>query len=281
MIRFGLQIPSFTYDVPDGALFERVAEIALAAEDSGFASVWVMDHLYQLPMIGGPTHPMLEGYSVLAALAARTSSVELGTLVTGVTYRNPAFLGKIVTTLDVISAGRAILGIGAAWHDVEHEAFGFDFPPVAERMERLEEAVQICTAMFTDEVSSFSGKHYRTSELRNLPRPVRRIPIMIGGGGERKTLRLVAKYADMSNFFGDADAIRHKIDVLRAHCAEVGRDIGAITVSRLGTLPEDENEVRSQARSLVDAGAQYLIYNIRDITPERVARTGKILSSLD
>jgi F420-dependent oxidoreductase-like protein len=281
LIRFGLQIPSFTFDVPDSALFDRVAEIALAAEDSGFESVWVMDHLYQLPMIGGPTHPMLEGYSLLAALAARTSSVQLGTLVTGVTYRNPALLGKIVTTLDVISSGRAVCGIGAAWHDVEHRAFGFDFPAVPERMERLEEALQILRAMFDHEVSSFAGAHYRTEELRNLPRPVRRIPIMVGGGGEKKTLRLVAKYADMSNFFGDAEAMKHKIEVLCAHCADVGRDPGAITISRLGTLPDDEREAASQAAALADAGARYLIYNIRDVSPEKVARTAKILSSLN
>ena len=281
MIRFGLQIPSFTFDVPTSALFERISEIANAAEESGFSSIWVMDHLYQLPMIGGPAHPMLEGYSTLAAIAARTSKVELGTLVTGVTYRNPAFLGKVVTTLDVISAGRAILGIGAAWHDVEHAAFGFDFPSVPERMERLEEAVQICRAMFDEEVSSFDGKHYRTKELRSVPRPVRRIPIMVGGGGEKKTLRLVAKYADMSNFFGDPAGIKHKVEVLRAHCDDVGRDPGDITISRLGTLPDDESAVAPEAKALADAGARYLIYNMHDISPEKVARTAKILSSLN
>src|SRR5437660_5000922 len=162
MVRFGLQIPNFTFDVPDNRMFERVSELAVAAEESGFDSVWVMDHFYQLPMLGGPDNPMLEGYTTLGALGARTSRVRLGTLVTGVTYRNPALLAKIVTTLDVITSGRAILGIGAAWYDVEHKGLGFEFPPAGERLDRLEEAVQICRAMFREERPRFAGRHYRT-----------------------------------------------------------------------------------------------------------------------
>ncbi len=161
MIGYGLQLPNFTLGVPDGELFEKVATLATAAEASGFDSVWVMDHLYQLPALGGAEQPMLEAYTLLGALAARTSRVRLGTLVTGVTYRNPALLAKIVTTLDVISSGRAILGIGAAWHDVEHEAFGFEFPPVKERMDRLEEALQICRGMFTDDSTTLAGDALR------------------------------------------------------------------------------------------------------------------------
>src|SRR4029453_3345229 len=172
MTTFGLQLPNFSLGVPDDELFDRVVEMAVAAEESGFASLWVMDHLYQLPALGGEESPMLEAYTLLGALAARTRSVKLGTLVAGVTYRNPAILAKQVTTLDVISGGRAILGIGAAWHDIEHVAFGVDFPPAGERLGRLEEALQICTAMFTHDAPSYTGKHYRVEKVRNLPRPI-------------------------------------------------------------------------------------------------------------
>jgi len=239
MIRLGLQIPSFTYPgVPDDALFERVSDIAVAAEESGFDSVWVMDHFYQLPLLGPPTLNMLESYTLLGALAARTRSVQLGTLVTGVTYRNPAILAKEVTTLDVISRGRAVLGIGAAWFDVEHNGYGVEFPAVGERMDRLEEAVQICRSMFTQETTTFEGRYYRAKDAINNPRPVRPdgIPIMIGGGGEKRTLRAVARYADIWNGFGSPDEVRHKIDVLEQHCTAEGRDPATITKTKLGTL---------------------------------------------
>src|SRR2546427_1803213 len=170
--RVGLQIPSFKYpDVPDSELFEGIAAIATTAEESGFDSIWVMDHLHQIGVVGPETDPMLEGYTLLAGLAARTRRVGLGTMVTGVTYRNPALLAKIVTTLDVISSGRAILGIGGAWNDEEHRGYGFDFPPARERLERLEEAGQICRAMFKEENPTFKGKHYRVAEALNFPRP--------------------------------------------------------------------------------------------------------------
>jgi len=159
--RFGLQIPNFTFPgVEDGDLFERVAQIAVAAEESGFDSVWVMDHFYQITSVGPRTDPMLEAYTLLGGIAARTRRARLGTMVTGVTYRNPAHLAKAVTTLDIVSSGRAILGIGAAWNEEEHAGYGFAFPPIAERMERLEEALQICRAMFTEEAPSFAGLHY-------------------------------------------------------------------------------------------------------------------------
>jgi F420-dependent oxidoreductase-like protein len=237
-MRFGLQIPNFTTDETPGVLFDGVAAMATAAEETGFDSVWVMDHFYQLPPMGGPSQPMLDAYTLLGALAMRTSKVRLGTMVTGVTYRNPAHLAKIVTTLDVLSAGRAILGIGAAWYDVEHEGLGFDFPPAGERLDRLEEALQICRAMFTEDAPSFDGRYYRIHEARNIPRPVQAggPPILIGGGGERRTLRLVAQYADMTNMFGDAATLAHKVDVLHRHCEELGRDPSDITVSRLSTL---------------------------------------------
>ena len=237
--RTGLQIPSFTFpDTPDDRLFERIAASAVAAEESGFDSVWVMDHLHQISVVGPETDPMLEGYTLLAGLAARTRRVGLGTMVTGVTYRNPALLAKVVTTLDVISAGRAILGLGAAWNEDEHAAYGYDFPPVAERFERLEDALRICRAMFSaDPAPTYSGRRHSVAGAINNPKPIRgRIPILIGGSGERRTLRLVAEYADACNLFGDLDTIRHKLDVLERHCADTGRDPAEITKTKLASL---------------------------------------------
>src|SRR6266576_5656483 len=206
MPHFGLQLPSFTFPgVPDAGLFERVAAIAGAAEDAGFDSFWVMDHYHQIPNIGLPSEPMLEAYTVLSGVAARTSRISLGAMVTGVIYRNPAFLAKVVTTLDIVSSGRAILGIGAAWNEDEHRGYGYDFPPVGERLSRLEEALQICRAMFREEAPTFEGRYYRIQEALNFPRPIQPNgpPIMIGGGGEQRTLKLVAQYGDMCNIFGD------------------------------------------------------------------------------
>ncbi len=242
--RFGLQIPSFTQgdaagDVAeDDGLFERVVSIATTAESAGFDSVWVMDHLFQIPGIGKVDEPMFEAYTLLGGLAARTRSARLGAMVTGVTYRNPALLAKEVTALDVLSGGRAVLGIGAAWFQAEHDGLGFDFPPLGERFDRLEEALIICRAMFTEDAPNFDGRFYRIHGAINRPRPVHRAgpPILVGGGGERRTLRLVAEHADACNLFGDADTIRHKLDVLARHCHEVGRDPATVTKTRLGTL---------------------------------------------
>jgi F420-dependent oxidoreductase-like protein len=236
MIKVGIQIPNFTYpDVKPEALFERIAAIAVAAEDAGADAVMVMDHFYQLPLLGPPEHEMFEAYTLLGAIAARTSRVKLGTLVTGVTYRNPAILAKIVTSLDVISSGRAFLGIGAAWHDVEHHALGVDFPPVKERFERLEEALEICRAMFRCERPTIEGKHYAVRDAINSPAPITPggPPIMIGGQGEKKTLRLMAQHAEMANFTSGFDELPHKLDVLRQHCADVGRDIDTINKTPL------------------------------------------------
>jgi F420-dependent oxidoreductase-like protein len=237
MTRFGVQLPSFSgFDSAD--LFDHVTGLATTAEEAGFDSVWVMDHFFQLPPLGGPDQPMMEAYTLLGALAARTSRVQLGTLVTGVTYRNPAILAKIVTTLDVISRGRAILGIGGAWYDVEHQGLGVDYPADRVRLDMLEEAVQICRAMFTGDDVSFSGTHYRLDHARNLPRPVQAggPKIMIGGGGEKRTLRLVAQYADMCNVTGDVSTLSRKIDVLRRHCADVGRDPAEVSVTWMTPL---------------------------------------------
>jgi F420-dependent oxidoreductase-like protein len=306
-MRFGLQIPNFTTDETPGALFDGVAAMAGAAEETGYDSVWVMDHFYQLPPMGGPSQPMLDAYTLLGALAMRTSKVRLGTMVTGVTYRNPAHLAKIVTTLDVLSAGRAILGIGAAWYDVEHEGLGFDFPPAGARLDRLEEALQICRAMFTEDAPSFDGKYYRIHEARNIPRPVQAggPPILIGGGGERRTLRLVARYADMMNIFGDAATVAHKVDVLHRHCDELGRDPSDITVSRLSTLvltasaeetastrdflrqvtgeePTTSDigtpdELVARVEELAAAGVQYFIFNMPTGSPDTVRQVGELL----
>src|SRR5947199_6958282 len=239
MIKAGLQIPNFTYPgVAPDQLFDRVADVAVAGEESGFDTVMVMDHFYQLPLLGPPEHEMFEAYTLLGAIAARTSKVKLGTLVTGVTYRNPAILAKIVTSLDVISGGRAFLGIGAAWFDQEHEALGVDFPPVKERMERLEEALVICRAMFRDERPTFEGKHYRVKDAVNSPAPITPggPPIMIGGQGEKKTLRFMAEHAEMANFTAGFDEIPRKLEVLAQHCADVGRDINTINKTSLGML---------------------------------------------
>ncbi|HWF25826.1 MAG TPA: LLM class F420-dependent oxidoreductase [Solirubrobacteraceae bacterium] len=281
--RFGLQIPSFTYPgVDDRDLFDRIADIGGAAEESGFDSVWVMDHFYQIATVGPRTDPMLEAYTVLGGLAARTRKVSLGTMVTGVTYRNPALLAKEVTTLDILSSGRAVLGIGAAWNEEEHVGFGFDFPPIGERISRLEEAVQICRLMFTEEAPSFTGRYYRIREALNFPRPIRPdgIPILIGGGGERRTLALVAKYADACNLFGDLDTIRHKLEVLHRHCDAVGRDPATITKTRLGSLVVADTVEQAQAKGQELARARamdeerfraYTIVGDPDTVSEQVA----------
>jgi F420-dependent oxidoreductase-like protein len=197
-IRLGLQIPNFNFPgVSPRELFERLTEVAAAAESSGFDSLFVMDHLHQIPGVGPQTNWMLEGNAILAALAARTERLQLGLMVGGVTYRNPALHAKITTTLDVISGGRAIHSLGAAWFEDEHRAYGFDFPSLKERFERLEEALQIARAMFTQDSPSFQGHHYRIENALNNPRPLRGdIPILVGGSGERRTLRLVAQHAD-------------------------------------------------------------------------------------
>jgi F420-dependent oxidoreductase-like protein len=245
---FGYHMPRFTFpELPDEGLFDRVIELAGAAEAAGFDFVTVMDHFYQIPAVGSEEEPMLEAYSTLAALAARTSRVRLSTLVTGVTYRNPALLAKTVTTLDVISRGRAMLGIGAAWNQSEHDGYGFDFPPIGERMDRLDEALSICRLMFTQERPSFEGRHYRIRSALNSPRPVQPggPPILVGGGGERRTLRLVARHADISHWFaGSVEELQRKTDVLERHCEAEGRDSSTIlrTVAAPVLLVENEQQ---------------------------------------
>src|SRR3954452_13135231 len=196
-----LHVPNFNWpDRPPEAFFDKLVDIATTAERSGFSSISMMDHLHQIPPVGPPENWMMEGNTILAALAARTSSIHLGLLVGGVTYRNPALLAKLTTTIDIISGGRAVLGIGAAWYEEEHKAYGFGFPPLKERFERLEDALRIARAMFTQEEPTVEGRHYAVRDILNNPRPLRGdIPILVGGSGERKTLRLVAQYADGCN----------------------------------------------------------------------------------
>jgi F420-dependent oxidoreductase-like protein len=250
---FGYHMPNFSFPgLSDDRLFGRVVEQAKAAEAVGFDLVTVMDHFYQIPGLGPEEAPMLEAYSTLAALAASTSRVRLATLVTGVTYRNPALVAKIVTTLDVISGGRAILGIGAAWNEAEHRGYGFDFPPIRERMDRLDEALTICRRMFTEERPSFEGRYYRIERALSSPRPLQAggPKILVGGGGERRTLRLVARHADMSHWFGTLEDLKRKTEVLERHCEAEGRDPSTIlrTVGAMIVLFEDER----QGKALMD-----------------------------
>ena len=229
---FGYHLPLYTYPGASSAeLFDRVVEQVKAAESAGFDLVTVMDHLYQIGGVGQEDEPMLEGWSVLNALARETSRVRLGTLVTGVTYRNPALLAKMVTTLDITSAGRAILGLGAAWNEAEHEGYGYEFPRVGERMDRLDEALTIAKAMFTEDRPSFEGRYYQIRSALNVPKPVQPggPPIMVGGGGEQRTLRIAAKHADMTHWFPlGMETLRHKNEVLEGYCAEIGRDPSTI-----------------------------------------------------
>ena len=294
-------------------LFERLSDIASTAESSGFDTVLVMDHLHQIRGVGPPENWMLEGNTVLPALAARTSSVNLSLLVGAVTYRNPALHAKITTTLDVISGGRAIHGIGAGWNVDEATAYGYEFPSLGERFERLEDHLNIARAMFTQERATYEGKHHSVHDAYNNPRPIRGdIPIMIGGSGEKKTLRMVAQYADASNFFGDADRLRHLVGVLEGHCERLGRDPAEITKTRLGTvviaptqeeadaklerlaqatrmdpdrramvLTGDPDTVAERASELLESGIDALIFNSPDVHElETVQLLGETLGPL-
>jgi F420-dependent oxidoreductase-like protein len=305
---FGLHLPNYTFpDASPAQLFDRVVEQVQAAEGAGFSTVTVMDHLYQIPGVGPVTDPMLEGWSALAALARETARVRLGTLVTGVTYRNPALLAKTATTLDVISGGRALFGLGAAWNDVEHEGYGFDFPPVRERMDRLDEALTIVRAMFTETRPSFEGRYYRIHEGLNEPRPIQRggPPILVGGGGEQRTLRIAARHADLTHWFAiGIEALRRKTEILERYCGEIGRDpasiertMGAPVVvaandaeaqAFLERMPEDRRpfaqvgtvqQMAGAMRPYLDAGfTGFTFNNSLYRTPDQIARVGELLA---
>ena len=236
-LRFGLQIPSFTWPGGAAEIAPRLRDIAQAAEEVGFESIWVMDHLRQIPVVGPEWHDMLESYTALGYLAAATNRIKLGTMVTGVTYRNIAHLGKIVATLDVLSGGRAQCGIGAAWFRQEHLAYGWPFPPLSERYALLEDALQLLPLVWGPGSPSFEGKQITVPDAMCYPRPLQpRIPILVGGSGERRTLKLVAQYADACNLFGEADVVRHKVEVLHRHCEAVGRPANEIEVTQLSSV---------------------------------------------
>jgi F420-dependent oxidoreductase-like protein len=306
---FGFHMPNFTFEgVPDAGIFDRVVELATSAEAAGFDLVTVMDHFYQIAPIGPEDEPMLEAYTTLGALATRTHRVLLGTMVSGVTYRNPALLAETVTTLDVISKGRAVLGIGAAWNESEHRGLGFDFPPIGQREDRLEEALAICKAMFTQERPSFQGAHYRIERALNRPRPIQPggPKILVGGGGEKRTLRLAASYADITNWFGTFEEATGKLAVLDRHCEAVGRDPSAIlrTVASpvipvaserdkaraMDLVPEERRSMMQPVlleegaeilRRYLDAGfGGFVFRNAQVRTPEAIALVGELIGMM-
>lgn len=246
-MKFGITIPRFVTPDGDAGIGPQFAAMARDADEAGLDSLWVMDHFFQIETIGPAEEPMLEGYAALAFAAGITRRISLGTLVTGVTYRHPGILVKTVTTLDVLSGGRAWLGIGAGWNEREHDGLGIPFPPVGERFERLEETLQIANQMWSGEAAPFHGAHYRLAETLNQPMPlsVPRPRIMIGGSGEQKTLRLVARYADACNLFAmpgeeGMALLQHKLDVLRGHCETEGRAYDSIEKTVLGPAPMRE-----------------------------------------
>src|SRR3979411_1336162 len=265
-------MPNYTFPgVPREGSFDRVVELARAAEAAGFDLVTVMDHFYQIAGIGAEEEPMLEGYTTLGALARETSRVRLATLVTGVTYRNPALVAKMVATLDVISKGRAICGMGAAWNELEHIGYGFEFPPIRERMDRLDEALTIIKLMFTQERPSFAGTHYRIDRALNNPRPLQPggPKVMVGGGGEQRTLRLVAKHADMSHWFGPLADIKRKSEILNRYCEEEGRDPATITRTMGAPVVLVENE--GQAKAVMERMPPERRVMFQPATPDQAA----------
>ncbi len=279
-MKFGLQVSSFTW--PDGtpAIADTLARVVRTADDVGFDSIWVMDHFFQIRSVGDSEEPMLEGNTALGFIAANTSRARIGLMVGGVHYRHPGLWVKAATTLDVLSGGRAWLGIGAAWNQEESEGLGFPFPPLGERFELLEDTLRIAHEMFREPLGSeaaFSGTHYRATRLLNSPQSISRprVPIMIGGGGERKTLRLVAQYGDAANVFGGPEKIHHKWDVLRRHCEAVGRPYDEIERSTLqrridvsaagrggSTTP---GQLVDRFAELGDAGAQHVLFSVHDV----------------
>jgi F420-dependent oxidoreductase-like protein len=278
-MHLGLQVPDFNWPGGPSRLGAELATVARTADDAGFEFISVMDHFFQIGVVGPPENDMLEAYTTLGYLAACTSRAKLLTLVTGVIYRHPGVLAKIITTLDVLSGGRAWLGIGAAWNEEESQGLGISFPPVAERFERLEETLQICLQMWRDDDSPYRGEHYELDRPLNHPQPISQPhpPIMIGGGGERKTLRFVARYAQACNLFPGPDLAR-KLDVLREHCDAEGRVYDEIRKScyfifDVGRSGEKANQVIDQLGALAELGfdtAIGAVANVWDVTPLEV-----------
>ena len=278
-MKFGLQINTFTWPGGANLIGETLARVTRTADDAGFDSIWVMDHFFQIRGLGPPEAPMLEGMTALGFMAANSERARLGLMVGGIHYRQPGLWIKATTTLDVLSGGRAWFGIGAAWNEEESVGLGFAFPPLGERFEMLEETLQMAHAMWSGGSGSgeaFSGSHYNPTRLLNSPQSISRprVPIMIGGGGERKTLRLVAQYADACNVFGDATRIAHKYAVLREHCDRLGRPYEEVERSTLQSVDlEHESPAALVDRfgSLVEAGAQHILISVRGVN-----ETGKL-----
>ena len=279
-MKIGLQIPNFTWPSGPKDIHNTLAEIARTADSAGFYSLWVMDHFFQIggrdpsSTLGPAEDEMMEGYSTLSYMAGITKKAKLGTLVTGVIYRHPGILVKTVTTLDVLSRGRAYFGVGAAWNEREARGLGIPFPPVKERFERLEETLQIANQMWSGNRGAYNGKHFQLAETLCSPLPLSQPhpPIMIGGGGEKKTLRLVAKYAGACNLFArmGADVVRAKVDVLKSHCENVGRDYDQIektTLSSAELAPGkmSAKDVIAECRSMAALGIQQCIFNMRNV----------------
>jgi F420-dependent oxidoreductase-like protein len=279
-VKIGLQVVRFDWPGSPDNIGPRLAEIAQAADGAGFDSLWVMDHYFQIaPGLGSADAPMLEAYSALNYMAAVTRRIHLGALVSGVVYREPALLVKAATTLDVVSGGRGILGVGAAWYEREAQGLGFDFPSLAERFDRLEETLQIAHRMWADDRRPFQGTHYQLAEPICGPQPLSRPRprILVGGGGEKRTLRLVAQYADACNLFARMghDVLRRKLGILRGHCEDVGRDYDEIEKTSLATVELGPNGVGptdlvATCRDLSKAGIDHAIFNmpnVHEITP--------------
>ena len=301
-MKFGLQHPVFSFDYRNrdtSQIVDSLKNLVTRAENRGFDSFWVMDHFHQIPFVGKPEEPMLESWTTISVLAGMTTKIKLGTLMTGIIYRHPSILAKIGATLDVLSKGRLFMGIGAAWNEEESSAYGIPFPSAKERFLRLEEAIQIIRKMWTEESSaSFNGQYYQIKNAFCNPKPIQKPspPIMVGGSGERQTLRIVAKYADACNLFGSAETVKRKLSILKEHCRSVGRDYDSILKTKLGVvvidddkemarkrlqqiskgIPEEQinefaiygtpEDVLRQKESLEDAGIQYLIV---DLDPSR------------
>lgn len=277
---------TITEDHDTSEIVDSIKKLATSAENNGFDSFWVMDHFHQIPMIGKPEEPMLESWTTLSVLAGLNN--KLGTIVTGIIYRYPAILAKIATTLDVLSKGRLFLGLGAAWNEQESHAYGIDFPPVNERLSRLEEAIQIIRKMWTEEPSaSFNGKYYQIHNAYCNPKPIQKPtpPLLVGGkSGERKTLKIVAKYADACNLFGSAQTVKRKLIILKEHCKSVGRDYDSILKTKLGVIVIDddkqmaEKKIKQIFKGLPEEQIrEFAIYG----TPEDVLKQIDLLEQVD
>jgi F420-dependent oxidoreductase-like protein len=276
-LKFGVQHPNFTYDGTGAEIHETLKALGASSERYGFDSLWVMDHFHQIGNVGAPHEPMLEGWTTISVLAGLTSKIKLGTMVTGVVYRHPSMLAKVAATLDVLSKGRLNMGIGAAWNEEESRAYGIPFPSTGERFKRLEEALQIIKKMWTEEKVTFNGKFYQISNAYCNPKPLQKPhpPILIGGGGERKTLKFVAKYADACNVFGSPKTVKRKFEILRNHCKTLGRDYESISKTKLGVVFIDNEKGAAQTRASArlknvpeDMRDEFVIYG----TPEEVYR---------